>query len=255
MALLRAGSVSGLIYGFESLGQIPTSIPVALLAKAVNYGILAAASYTDALYDDAASQFGWVEKEIFDNPSGMRAVLYERHGEYVLAYAGTEPSLLDVRADVMQGWIGTDAQYFEAINLVDYVRSQYSDNLHLVGHSLGGGLASAAALVHGIKASTFNAAGVHPRTISPFQATLFGHTELIDAFRVRGEALTTLQDTGQPYGLLTAWFGPGALLSSTFGYIMPDSVGRNYYLASDVLNPLSRHSRPSYLAALFNNGA
>jgi len=67
--------------------------------------------------------------------------------------------------------------------------------VELVGHSLGGGLASAAALVSGRPATTFNAAGLHAstrRSLSGDGRPLHDGVE-ITAYHMKGEALTSLQ--------------------------------------------------------------
>ena len=60
-----------------------------------------------------------------------------------------------------------------------------------VGHSLGGGLASAAAVAADGDATTFNAAGLHKNTIAAGGRT----GGKVTAVRVRGEALTGLQES------------------------------------------------------------
>lgn len=52
-------------------------------------------------------------------------------------------------------------QYNQAIDLVTKLsKALGAENLVITGHSLGGGLASASSLATGIKAETFNAAGL-----------------------------------------------------------------------------------------------
>ena len=86
-----------------------------------------------------------------------------------------------------------------------------------VGHSLGGGLATAAAAVFQRPAVTFNAAGVHPWTVSEHgRGTLDNINQLVDAFRVQGEFLSTIQDS---------W--------SVTGLLMPNSQGTAYWLAAN----------------------
>lgn len=60
-----------------------------------------------------------------------------------------------------------------------------------VGHSLGGGLASAAAVAVDGNATTFNAAGLHANTIAA-GGRANGN---VTAIRVKGEALTALQES------------------------------------------------------------
>lgn len=96
-------------------------------------------------------------------------------------------------------------QYKMAIRYTSDVLKQYilpsgENRLELTGHSLGGGLASAACawldrvineekLKASVHAITFNPAGVHKNTVAP-ASLLSGH---IHAFAVQDEILTTLQ--------------------------------------------------------------
>src|SRR5690606_29140056 len=93
--------------------------------------------------------------------------------EYVLVFRGTDD---DVFAGVWNDWINNvdqargqfAPQYLAAMELaVDLIDlTAFSpNNLIATGHSLGGGLASAAAVVAGIPADTFNAAGLHLDTL------------------------------------------------------------------------------------------
>jgi hypothetical protein len=92
-------------------------------------------------------------------------------------------------------------QYEQAIalahNVTDAVEKHYGSTVavEFVGHSLGGGLASAQAVVlQGCRAVTFNAAGLHKDTVERFNTRL---TELsakhITAIQVQGELLTSIQ--------------------------------------------------------------
>jgi hypothetical protein len=74
---------------------------------------------------------------------------------------------------------------------------------HFVGHSLGGGLASAAQGGSGLTASTYNAAGLNPDTVAKYSKD--NHTaaepDRINAIRIKGEVLTKTQENN--WG--TAW--------------------------------------------------
>lgn len=74
------------------------------------------------------------------------------------------------------------------------------DRVTLTGHSLGGGLASAAAIASGRDAVTFNAAGLSRQTIAGArrvaQETGADRTPDIRAYHVRGEVLSAVQDGG-----------------------------------------------------------
>ena len=71
------------------------------------------------------------------------------------------------------------------------------------GHSLGGGLASAAAVVTGAKGYTFNAAGLHPYTVlrAPYNILpdkMRAQGKLIDAYHSTADPLTNIQDHSPP---------------------------------------------------------
>lgn len=98
-----------------------------------------------------------------DSGSGFRGVLYEKNGEYVFATAGTNPlSGKDWINNLRQG-LGLDAeQYDQSIALAQELSKQLKDcELTFVGHSLGGGLASANSTNTGRPAITFNPSALH----------------------------------------------------------------------------------------------
>jgi pimeloyl-ACP methyl ester carboxylesterase len=100
-----------------------------------------------------------------DRRGGFQAALYggADGGPYYLAMAGTNPlSLADWGADVMQALGFKSGHYEKGIALAQAVSEKVGvGNLIIVGHSLGGGLASAAAIATGARAITFNAAGLN----------------------------------------------------------------------------------------------
>jgi len=103
-----------------------------------------------------------------DTQSGFRAAIYQNpEGKYVIAYAGTNPSEMgDLRADAGQAFGLETKQYNQAIALAKDAEVAFGDgNVAFTGHSLGGGLASAAALATDASAVTFNAAGLSNETL------------------------------------------------------------------------------------------
>ena len=136
-------------------------------------------------------------KDLLEPPNlGMRAELYQSVFEgqetLVVAFKGTE-SAEDWKHNALQGAGLESAYYRKATELTKTLRDQLKPGvkLEVTGHSLGGGLASAAALAAGVKATTFNAAGLHPATA---KYDLSRAKDLVNAYQVEGELLTTLQD-------------------------------------------------------------
>ena len=135
--------------------------------------------------DDELAELG-IDPSELDTANGMQATIYQNaDGKYVLAFRGTELDRefsKDGWAD-LQGATGASDQVHEAIDLsIKLARAVGRENVDFTGHSLGGELASAAALATGGNAVTFNAAGLSDTN----QAIARGHC--IDAFGFDAQA-------------------------------------------------------------------
>ena len=127
-----------------------------------------------------------IDPSELDTANGMQATIYQNaDGKYVLAFRGTELDRefsKDGWAD-LQGATGASDQVHEAIDLsIKLARAVGRENVDFTGHSLGGELASAAALATGGNAVTFNAAGLSDTN----QSIARGHC--IDAFGFDAQA-------------------------------------------------------------------
>ena len=95
--------------------------------------------------------------------AGFKSGMYLDHisRKFVLAFAGTDDGP-DIVADVWQGLGGFTEQYNAAMEVGRRLEDVaiFSGRVVVTGHSLGGGLASAAAVASGFHADTFNAAGL-----------------------------------------------------------------------------------------------
>lgn len=89
--------------------------------------------------------------------TGFKAILTQGNGKTVLSFAGTD-SLLDVAVDICQVLGGIPAQYSQSLVITLQCKASHQQNLHLSGHSLGGGLAAYCSVATGLSASTINPA-------------------------------------------------------------------------------------------------
>jgi uncharacterized Zn-binding protein involved in type VI secretion len=131
---------------------------------------------------DDLKKFGLSDKDMVKD-SGFKSAIYEsttgKEPKYTVAFAGTDaPDSLkdvsidklndlrkDVKSDLAQGAGLQDDQYDSALYIGKKMRaSQGPNGFTTTGHSLGGGLASAASASTGAKGTTFNAAGLHKNT-------------------------------------------------------------------------------------------
>ncbi len=102
-----------------------------------------------------------------DDKTGFVAVIFEKDGEYVVAFAGTDFNTREDVGEDAQGGMTVSGQSANAIALAKAINaSKIADDVVYTGHSLGGRLASVASMVSGNPAVTFNAAGVSPATVS-----------------------------------------------------------------------------------------
>lgn len=154
--------------------------------------------------DDAAVRAAGIDPSLLhDGKSGFDASLYrDASGAVVVAYAGTDEGK-DWRHNFRQGLGFQDAQYDQAIALSQQAKQAFGNDVVLTGQSLGGGLAAAASMVSEVPAVTFNAAGVHDKTLERygFDADVLkqeAEQGLIRSYRVKNELLTHLQEDSIP---------------------------------------------------------
>ncbi|MDA0589928.1 MAG: DUF2974 domain-containing protein, partial [Planctomycetota bacterium] len=153
-------------------------------------------------------------KTYAESTTGFHAVEFENteSGEIVIAFAGTQMlSYQDWINNLQQGLGFSANQYNQAVALAKIRKADLGANankLAFAGHSLGGGLASAAALATGLNAMTFNAAGIHKNTAATHGLNLAQANNLITAYRVYwvggvvpADILTFLQAGTAPPGV------------------------------------------------------
>lgn len=117
-----------------------------------------------------------------DWATGLRVCIYRDYlspngAGYILAFAGTQMEAADIVADITQGLgdetatnDGYEPQYHNAMKIArEFSRATTEKGLspRTTGHSLGGGLASAASVAaqNPLPAALFNAAGLHRNTL------------------------------------------------------------------------------------------
>lgn len=174
---------------------------------------------------------------------------------YTVAFRGTEGQG-DWIANAQQGAGGDSLHYRQALVIGQRIKnSPLASRVDFTGHSLGGGLASAAAVASGRPADTFNAAGLHENTIRQANGIRGGGTAgRVDAYYVSGEVLSALQDGGDRVA--------GGLLGGLLGAAVadaPSAYGTRHKLDAarpagsgwlDGLNPVAKHGMDWVLSSL-----
>lgn len=116
----------------------------------------------------------------------------------------------NLRIDNIADWtnngaqgIGWNSEYYKRAVKIG-MRVKNASAVDISGHSLGGGMASAASMASGKPAWTFNTAGLNSGTVEKYGGKVIGSAKNIQAYRVDGELLTTLQEVNseQDYNLV-----------------------------------------------------
>ncbi|WP_086607742.1 lipase family protein [Erythrobacter donghaensis] len=159
----------------------------------------------------ALKKFMGVEnpKELLE-PDGetFRARVYKRikadgTDEFVVSFRGTQTGG-DWLSNVQQGSGFETPHYNNAMKIAEKIRladwraqmqGQKPAAVSFTGHSLGGGMASAAAYVSGYGASTYNAAGLNMHTVTGRPASFAGP---VNAYFNAADPLNALQDNRKP---------------------------------------------------------
>jgi Protein of unknown function (DUF2974) len=141
--------------------------------------------------------------DLTSTQSPFRARVYVKgsgaDSEFVVAFRGTT-SGGDWASNLRQG-VGLSSDHYRRALYVGSKLALASDaNVSITGHSLGGGLASAAAIASGRQAATFNSAGLSNATIdaarSIHRSAGVATADNVSAYYVRGEILSAIQDGG-----------------------------------------------------------
>lgn len=217
---------------------------------------------------DLKSVKGLAEEDFFDNKTGFGSALFKSsiNGETMLTYRGTNNAVTGVKDWATNGsqGIGLEtAQYNQAMFLAKQVKDVMSKSSPIiVGHSLGGGLASAAVSATKLPGYTFNAAGLHANTVAK-GADMATTNSLIKTQAVDGEILTMVQTYGKAAipGLLS---GAGALVGGGVGAAiggvvgvaallsggLPKAAGEMMPLPASGGSPLARHGMDQVIAGI-----
>lgn len=135
-----------------------------------------------------------LDEALFNDGSFSATLFYNPEtGEYILAFRGTD-NLGDWKDNFIQASGGSSKQYGNAVVLASALdQALPPDSLSFTGHSLGGGLATAAALSVDAPATVFNPAALHPDTATSLGLDYESAQKLVSVTTVDGDLLTAIQ--------------------------------------------------------------
>lgn len=203
-----------------------------------------------AVYDETGAPEGWTRENpdalknrfpelqdinFSDEKTGFHADLFRSDdGDLVLAFRGTNEGI-DWKENLQQGvgQTGHEAtlppQYQQAVDLTNALKANLDEDITLTGHSLGGGLATAASVATNTPAVVYNGAGLSDET-----QRIIGD-DLVDKNQ---HQVINFNDTRDPLNNLN-----GNMQHTTIG---GDSLGTIYWIdhsgaESKSLNPIENH--------------
>jgi hypothetical protein len=257
----------------------PSTLELAQMAQAV-YGVQAPPQGWRVASAEQLAAIGLTPAMLSSPTSQFRAEVYVREiagqTSYTVAFRGSTPTSSDWVANGRQA-VGLETDHYNrALEIGESLIVPDGARVTITGHSLGGGLASAAAIAAEMDATTFNAAGLHQNTITAAQniARADGRLDAPDirAVYVRGEVLSALQDGGDRMiggligrGLGTWLGGPvGGAAGGLAGRELadaPEAYGRRIELdpvRPDGMrwyqdHPISRHGMDYVISSLRGN--
>ena len=249
-ALIEDGKLAKAAYADEPIPDGYRPATQAEFSKYIGLDMIAQKSYIK--YDQSTGYFGsignkdvgWLGLGAGDgNGLDGRLLINETDGSIVLAFRGSEPNYNDwVRTDFAQPVGGVPEQYKEASQMLNFLVSNTSEDkpaIKVVGHSLGGGLASYSTLnctdVSRVTTVTYNAAGLYPDNVNT--ANITQASRKINNVRVDKDVVSqTGLLVGNTYVVDSTWFfGDGNWIESAADRLQAHSM--------DTLLMLMQYSR------------
>lgn len=174
------------------------------------------------------TRLGLTPEMLDDGRSDFSAQVYVGPGDRtVIAFRGSQ-SKEDWKNDIQQG-VGLKSEYYNrAIDIGQRV-ARSGVAVTFTGHSLGGGLASAAAVASGGRADTFNAAGITSGTLDAARsadraAGGDGKGAQVNAYYDTGDPLSKFQDSNALEDGVLGGLG-GFILGGPLGGILGGGLG------------------------------
>lgn len=213
----------------------PASAPLAQLKHDRDMAVLAAAPYKradgaptvlppgySAASPEQIHSLGLSPSQLSPDMNVYSTTNPDGSPHYVMSYRGTETGAgkgtkaSDVGTDVLQA-VGFNTSAYERGNEAASLAALSGQSVELTGHSKGGGQAAAGSAMSGLPATTFNAAGVHPRTLDRAGVTENEREAAQNNIRAYNNARDPLNAAQDNRGKVLG--GIGAVALTVFGWL------------------------------------
>ncbi|AYH05895.1 DUF4150 domain-containing protein [Pectobacterium parmentieri] len=231
----------------------------------------------DDISDDSArlKKYGLKPQDLkIDENDGFKARIYEPDKKVFgddmsasVVFRGTRPTSIEDWTNNAKQGMNLHSDYYEQSVRIGNKIMMSELPIDCTGHSLGGGMASACSRASGRSGWTYNSAGLNSKTVEKYGG--LGKTpnkENINAYRVKGEVLTAIQEPGFWGGLAaigaTTYAGTkmggiyggigGALLGGALVTLTASSVGTRHEMDGGKGDPITRHGMDQVLPCIEN---
>ncbi|MDR2643369.1 MAG: DUF2974 domain-containing protein [Planctomycetaceae bacterium] len=142
--------------------------------------------------------FGTTQISQHDSNEFQTQLYHDQHSDkFILGFRGTVPlNINDWQTNFNQFFGKKAEQYSRGIELVNNIREDYIDRIIVTGHSLGGGIATVAAIARQLQCFVFNPPAIHTNTLQQFEPLNYPKiNKQITRFVVVGEILDLINKT------------------------------------------------------------
>ncbi len=114
-----------------------------------------------------------------------------RSDRFILGFAGTNPlNIADLDSNLRQFFGHSAEHYGWGMDIVRHIAEKYRDKFIVTGHSLGGGVATVAALTGGLESIVFNPPCIHKNTLEQIDPVrIYRADNCVHRFVVLGDVL------------------------------------------------------------------
>lgn len=156
-------------------------------------------AFAEHVYKSWGAPNGWsLTESSHDISTGFHAAVYTRGSDAIIAFRGSELGTSDWVNNGIMAAGEIPPQYRYAISASARLANKYrSYNIHYTGHSLGGGLATVAAIRTGKPATIFDASGIGNAVLGEIQQALAAEGQPANAWATNATRITNFNLEGE----------------------------------------------------------
>lgn len=155
-------------------------------------------TFAEQVNESSGAPGGWQRVENISYSSGFYAGVYQKDSEVIISFRGSELGTSDWVTNGIMVQDIVPPQYQQAIDEASRLKAKYSSyNISYTGHSLGGGLATAAAITTGDAATVFDSSGLADAVLNRIKQKLSNEGNPSNIWRINAAKVTNFNLEGE----------------------------------------------------------